>query len=908
MSDSTISLSADTTALMNSLNSVIEEISQVKDAVSTGAKVIGDSFSESAKQAQTANDSIIQSTSGIGEQILEQTKVVKDFGAEQSKVAKEITKALNTQNNQQKDANTTLSEQQKIMQKQEEEIKKVTKAVDEQTKVVKKNGSAWKMVLQGIAIKLASETIDMIKGIISTGLEAARVYEEVSARLTPLVGDIETARATFWSLNALEDETATSTDKLAKAFLDLGNNGLNNSNEQLKTYATIAHGTGQDITTLTNSVIAFSQGSYKALRQFGITAKDNGDTVSVTYKGITQEINKNSKALDSYLKDIAKNNFDGVLEQKLNTVAAASGRLENAWGTFCTKIMQSDGGFGELVILGNDFLANTLNGISEWMSDPAVTEWFHNLTKLVKDTFQGISDVWNSTAELFENVLDSMGLKMEEGTGSWKLFFSHFFQFAQIGLLELSQKVGQLWDNTIGVLNAIGEGIGSSLAGGDFFNSYEYARNQTQKEAERTAKIYKATIADIEKEITDSENRIKAKRELLAQKFNEQPVGLGTHDSENGLDFAGKKTNTGGRTKTSSEQVNNDTWSNYYQQLQLLESDSNKALEKLEMEHANKLQEFYSILAENQQVTEFEKNNALLLIEQDYLKQKQELEQEAQNFIRSLNPEEMEIMQLQDSYSTKLEMLEQFHEEQLISEETYLQTRADLIDKYNADSMAKKQNSQTEELKKSQEPYEKMADLTRSMSDAFYDLTSSMDESSNSYKALFLVQKSFAVASATVDAVKAWIGALNDPTAITWPQKLANYTSAIATTTAALSQLTSVSMHDKGGYIKPGELGIVGEYGPELIEGPASITSRRKTADLARSALTNQQYTNSNFSSSNNANVVVNLYENKDKAGTVENSEDDDSRIINIFVSDIRRGGDMSSALQNTFNLKRVGA
>src|SRR5574344_95116 len=703
MSDSTISLSADTTALMNSLNSVIAEISQVKDTVSTGAKAIGDSFSESAKQAQTANDSIIQSTSGIGEQILEQTKVVKDFGSEQSKVAKEITKALNIQNNQQKDANTTLSEQQKIMQKQEEEIKKVTKAVDEQTKVVKKNGSSWKMVLQGIAIKLASETIDMIKGIISTGLEAARVYEEVSARLTPLVGDIETARATFGSLNVLEDETATSTDKLAKAFLDLGNNGLNNSNEQLKTYATIAHGTGQDITTLTNSVIAFSQGSYKALRQFGITAKDNGDTVSVTYKGITQEINKNSKALDSYLKDIAKNNFDGVLEQKLNTVAAASGRLENAWGTFCTKIMQSDGGFGELVILGNDFLANTLNGISEW-----------------------ISDVWNSTADLFENVLDSMGVKMEEGTSSWKLFFSHCFQVAQKGLLELSQKVGQLWDNTIGVLNAIGEGIGSSLAGGDFFDSYEYARNQTQKEAERTAKIYKATIADIEKEITDSENRIKAKRELLAQKFNEQPVGLGTHDSENGLGFAGKKTNTGGSTKTSSEQVNNDTWSNYYQQLQLLESDSNKALEKLEMEHANKLQEFYSILAENQQVTEFEKNNALLLIEQDYLKQKQELEQEAQNFIRSLNPEEMEIMQLQDSYSTKLEMLEQFHEEQLISEETYLQTRADLIDKYNADSVAKKQNIQTEELKKSQEPYEKMADLTRSMSDAFYDLTSSM--------------------------------------------------------------------------------------------------------------------------------------------------------------------------------------
>ncbi len=106
------------------------------------------------------------------------------------------------------------------------------------------------------------------------------------------------------------------------AVTDLGNNGLTNSNEQLKTYAVIAHGTGRDINTLTDAVIAFSQGSTKALRQFGITAKDNGDTISLTYKGSTTEIEKNSKALDSYLSDLAKNNFDGVLEAKLNTVSA----------------------------------------------------------------------------------------------------------------------------------------------------------------------------------------------------------------------------------------------------------------------------------------------------------------------------------------------------------------------------------------------------------------------------------------------------------------------------------------------------------------------------------------------------------------------------------------------------------
>ena len=38
MSDSSISRSADTTALMQALNSVLEQMGELKDAVSTGAK------------------------------------------------------------------------------------------------------------------------------------------------------------------------------------------------------------------------------------------------------------------------------------------------------------------------------------------------------------------------------------------------------------------------------------------------------------------------------------------------------------------------------------------------------------------------------------------------------------------------------------------------------------------------------------------------------------------------------------------------------------------------------------------------------------------------------------------------------------------------------------------------------
>ena len=907
MNDSTIRLSADTSALTDSLSKIAEEMTAMKDAVSSSATAMGANLDASAKQAEATNATIHgldDSVKTVTDSIQEQTKTVTDLGTEQSKVTKEISKALNTQNTQQKDANTTLAEQKKILEEQESEIKRVTKAVDTQTGVLQKNAGGWKMLMTGFAIKFASETVDMFKSIISTGLEASRVYEDMSARLSPLVGDLETAQKTFWSLNGLEDETATATDKLAKAFVDLGNNGLTNSNEQLKTYATIAHGTGKDLNTLTDAVIAFSQGSTKALRQFGITAQDNGDTISLTYKGSTTEIEKNSKALDEYLNKLAQNNFDGVLETKLNTVSAATGRLDNAWGTFCTRLMQSNGGFGELIIMGNDFLANTLNGISEWLDDPAVIEWFHNLAKTVRETFEGIRTAWDGVKDFFSDTLELIGVEMKDGTGNWKLFFSNFFQFAQIGLLQLSQKVGELWDNTVGYLNAVGEGIGSALSGGEFSRGLDAARAQTKREAEETAKIYKATIAGIEKEITESQNRIAAERQRLAEKYQNKPIGEGTQYDEGlriGVNKDSGKGKGGGDSSKALEAK--DTWTPYYEQILELDIRSKGDLEQLKWEHARKLSEFNAVIAENARISETEKNNALLIIQQDYQRQRAEIEKSSMDFINSLNPEDEEIVRLQESYSRKLEMLEQYYNDRLISEENYLQEHATLMDQYTTDSTAAKQKKQSEDLKKMMEPYEKMADATISISDAFDDLSANMNESSGAYKALFAVQKSFAVASATMDAVQAWIKALNDPTAVTWPQKLANYASAVATTTAAISQLTSVSMHDKGGFIKPGELGIVGEYGPELIEGPASVTSRRKTADLARSALTAQESTSPSY-----ANVVINLYESQDKAGTVETSEDDESRIINIFVSNIRRGGDMSAAIQNTFNLKRVGA
>ena len=44
---------------------------------------------------------------------------------------------------------------------------------------------------------------------------------------------------------------------------------------------------------------------------------------------------------------------------------------------------------------------------------------------------------------------------------------------------------------------------------------------------------------------------------------------------------------------------------------------------------------------------------------------------------------------------------------------------------------------------------------------------------------------------------------------------------------------------DNGGYIPDGKFGIVGEYGPEIIQGPVAVTGRKTTESILSSAASN---------------------------------------------------------------------
>ena len=54
-------------------------------------------------------------------------------------------------------------------------------------------------------------------------------------------------------------------------------------------------------------------------------------------------------------------------------------------------------------------------------------------------------------------------------------------------------------------------------------------------------------------------------------------------------------------------------------------------------------------------------------------------------------------------------------------------------------------------------------------------------------------------------------------------------------------------------------------------------------------------------------NVIVNVNEDSQKAGQVNTYQQDEQTIIDVFVNNIRKGGQVAKAVQSTYNLKRLG-
>ena len=155
--------------------------------------------------------------------------------------------------------------------------------------------------------------------------------------------------------------------------------------------------------------------------------------------------------------------------------------------------------------------------------------------------------------------------------------------------------------------------------------------------------------------------------------------------------------------------------------------------------------------------------------------------------------------------------------------------------------------------------------------DSLSELTkNAAGEQSATYKTMFGISKGFAIASASLNLSKALMDALAQGGTI-W-EKMAAYGTVAAMGGNLISQINSAAysgVYDKGGDIPMGKWGIAGENGPEIIQGPAHVTSTKDTAKLLGGA-------------GGGTNVVINNYSS---AQVTEKTRSDGS--IELLIQEV---------------------
>ena len=804
-----------------------------------------------------------------------------------------------------------------VVEKKNTETQKKIRKENKKTAVsfndVSKSASLLKGALAGV-----------ITGAFLTGVaRVTKGNEQIIASFNAITDDSYQARVAFEEFNGLSRNMTQSFDEITQSVLALGKTGIKPTTDMISALGSIADGTGKSLISVTESVSNAILGQTKGLRQLGITAVQEGNKLRLTFKGNTQVIDNNAESIKGYIQGIAKSDFAGVTEQQMNGLTGAFKRIGDAWSDFLFSF--GDSGLGNVIKEGVLLAVDLLDGLSSFINN---NDWFASITSDLATTLKNFRkdvgwmvEYYTASNDVITDDSDSTWGSIGEYTS---IYFGNFFSLLKLGTSYViafldSMRIGfvkqfslifNIVKTAVSSIYKAFSGLGDALAGFIVDIMEGNFTGITDRMSDAVAKGFKSGMDEIKTiggqvsgfidEVMEPFSAVNLMAEEMAkeavenEKKRDEEAKKRAEARKKWIEASGQLaggstgTGTSGKATSAPNFAEKDTWSKYYGKLL---QDSRKYLsdaQKLEADYFDKLAELESVYNENKIVSEEEKNNAVLLLTQDYLNKRAELEASAKEFLASLDPVAEELLNIENENTEKLAILEQYHNDALISEEEYLVALNKLQEKYSGEKTKAETKQRALALESMTEPYKKIGEATSSMSDAFQDLSDAMENSGNSYRALFAVQKGFAVASATMDAIQAWMKALNDPEAVTWYQRLANYASAVATTTSILSRLSSVTMHDTGGHITAGEYGIVGEYGPELVRGPATITSRKDTAS--------------------GSDIIVNLYEDSSRAGTVESSESDDQRIINIFVSDIRRGGDMANAIQNTYNLKRLGA
>lgn len=749
-----------------------------------------------------------------------------------------------------------------------------------------------------------------------------------------LTDNAEQARAVFDTFNNLSRELPQSFDEIKQSVLMLGKSGIVPTTDYIKDLSNIASGTGKSLTEVSHAVYSATAGELGGLKDLGIQAEKSGDKIKVSFKGSVTEIANTKQAMLDYVSSISKSDFAGAAESQMQGLTGAIKNIGDAWGDFLYALGgNGNSGLGEVITQAVWIAVDALDGLSNFINN---NQWFASITsdlaRFMTDFRNGLKYITTEAGAVIDEITGSVGDSSGTCGEYVSTFFNNFFSLLKIGvtmvtaavmsvlktikaaiatagtalisfsksafnvLTTIGDKTGAVLHEVVsGDFKAIGDTLKNTPSLSSFFDEgFKATADAARAEFDSLFDDVKASYKGVKMMIADTAAASVKADEDREKRLNKQADALKSLGEKSGAGAAAVFTPTAAKSGSSSVKSAADKaraeWDSFFKSLKSSSTQAAEALmtpldveTKRYNEQLQKLKDFY---------------NAGTILATEYHSAVEMAEKAHQDRVTKIKSD-AEQKQLKNTTQAKLS-------EKIQAEYGYADTENGILafftrmkDVFGDKTLSTTMTQFTARLKSmtAEQQAGVWGQMANGISGYFETMKSAFSEGSTSYKIMFALQKGFAIASATLSMIQGAMEAWK----LGFPAGLIAGAGVLAQGANLIGQLRSVNFsgeHWDGSPNPAGMWGTVSERGAEmvngaLIYGAADIKSAEETDKLI------------NGNKNNKNNISVNLYEDASKAGQVQQNDSGD--VINIFVSNIRKGGQAAQVLQSSYGLKRVG-
>ena len=644
-------------------------------------------------------------------------------------------------------------------------------------------------------------------------IQTTREFQVLRANLLTATGDVKRMEQAWSGLTRIAAETPYTLKEVVTSFNKMSAYGLEPSKAAIMSYGDTASAMGKGLQQMIEAVADATTGEFERLKEFGIKSRNEGESIVFTFRGISTRVKNTSKDIQDFLVQLGQENFAGAMARRMATLDGALSNFGDAWENMLFQI--GEHGLGDAVEDGIRQATEALQEFTNLIESGVLGARIDSLTV-------GFGALGRTGSKAFSDLNNYMRQWVDSSSGEagtwdqyWEDVFNHFPIYLNAAVqtaiahlqyfVKKSEELGETFKTDwqrIGnwASNSVGDKL-FDFMGGDKKTEWEAIKSRQAAEqalsqgysplaggapstsaADSWLEEENRRIADQTTELINNAEAHRHRADLLGQIDAE----LKRLDSVSSGDPLGGVLPEKGALKPG--------------QWYATPEDNQKGKKGGGRRGGGRREKVFSY-------DDFEDRLPNMDI---FGGPNQEVDQLA-------NAEQ----RLQESYERRRRMI-------LESTKLTEDERAVLL--------AQADNKYKEQIQRAEQERQRI--MLSSTADMFGNLATVMrafgKKGAKAAKALSIVQTTIkmyesataAYASAAAIPVIGWAAA---------PIAAAAAIAAGAANIAAIkSQDDNAGAYEHGGMIPSGKYGLVGEAGPEYIQGPAVVTSARTTADRSR--------------------------------------------------------------------------